>query len=247
MPISTRRLTEIRFMISDLLQRGAWDDLYNDCGTNDLELARSVANIFSMFDPAHVWKFVDHVAKLPADKRREKRDSTVVVCLTIGRIGENNTGKALSTLRLLLSDDHMLRQPVEASLSNMWVFDRRTTAKELFESWILKAQGNDDLQEMAVLSSAYLSSQDPKAAEPFLTRIMKLDSANYISAKNAAKSLVREYGIASESLRNQKNKKNKIRTKKSKHSLPRNKGRQLNKKRNNQKSRGRNRKRKSTR
>ena len=246
MPISTRRLTEIRFMISDLLQRGAWEDLYNDCGTNDLELARSVANIFSMFEPAHVWKFVDHVAKLPADKRREKRDSTVVVCLTIGRIGESNTRKALNTLRLLLSDDHMLRQPVEASLSNMWVFDRRTTAKELFESWILKGQGNDDLQEMAVLSSTYLCSQDPKAVEPFLTRIMRLNSSNNLSAKNAAKSLVTQYGIAGGILRSRNNKAKKIFAK-SRHSLLRNKGGQLIKRRNNQKSHGRKKNRKSTR
>ena len=245
MPISTRRLTEIRFMISDLLQRGAWEDLYNDCGTNDLDLARSVANIFSMFDPAHVWKFVDHVAKLPPDKRREKRDSTVVVCLTIGRIGENNTTKALNTLRLLLSDDHMLRQPVEASLSNMWVFDRRTTAKELFESWILEAQGNDDLQEMAVLSSTYLLSQDPKAVEPFLTKIMRLNSSNNISAKNAARSLLAQYHIAR--ISKSRKKKAKQNLTKSSRSLPRDRVRQSIKKRINKKSHGRKKNRKSTR
>ena len=211
MPISTRRLTEIRFMISDLLQRGTWQELYNDCGTNDLELARSVANIFSMFEPSHVWKFVDYVTKLPADKRREKRDSTLVVCLTIGRIGKSNTRKALHTLRLLLSDDHMLRQPVEASLSNLWIFDTRTTAKELFESWILKGLGNDDLQEIAVLSLAYLCSQEPKTVEPFLTKIMKLNNSNIIAAKDAAKNLASEYGIASEIRPQQSSIKKKIR------------------------------------
>jgi hypothetical protein len=211
MPISTRRLTEIRFMISDFLQRGAWQELYNDCGTNDLELARSEANIFSMFEPAHVWKFVDYVSKLPADKRREKRDSTLVVCLTIGRIGESNTRKGLRTLRLLLSDDHMLRQPVEASLSNLWVFDRRTTAKELFESWILKGQGNDDLQEIAVLSSAYLCSQDPRAVEPFLTKIVRLSNSDNSPAKEAAKNLAAKYGIARKFLDPQKSEKRNVR------------------------------------
>ncbi len=214
MPISTRRLTEIRFMISDFLQRGTWQELYNDCGTNDLELARSIANIFSMYEPAHVWKFTDYVTKLPADKRREKRDSTLVACLTLGRIGESDTRKALRALRLLLSDDHMLRQPVEASLSNLWVFDRRTTAKHLFESWILKAQGNNDLQEIAVLSSSYLCSQDPKSVEPFLKKIIRLNSADYDPAKNAAKGLAGKFGIARKIIGRGDTKKEKIRTRK---------------------------------
>jgi hypothetical protein len=195
MPISTKRLTEIRFMISDLLQRHAWEELYTDCGTNDLELARSIANIFAMFDPAHVWKLVDYVARLPADRRREKRDSTVVVCLTIGKIGDSNPSKALHSLRLFLSDDHMLRQPVEASLSNIWIFDRRTTEKVLFESWVLNSQGNDDLQEIAVLSSAYLLDKEPEAIQPFLIKVMKLKDSDCNAAKNAAKNLAEQYDV----------------------------------------------------
>jgi hypothetical protein len=197
MPISTRRLTEIRLLISDLLQRGDWEKLFVDCGTGDLELARSIANIFGMFDPAHVWKFIDYVGKLPREKRKERRDSTLVTCLTIGRVGQVNPSKALKYLRLFLSDDHMLRQPVEASLSNLWVFDQRETQREIFNSWILGRDTNDDLQEIGVLSSAYLLSKEPKAVEPFLIRVLMLKNSAYAAAKNAAKSLAEEYRMLS--------------------------------------------------
>jgi hypothetical protein len=195
MPISTRRLTEIRWMVSDLLQRGDWERLYNDCGTGDFELARSIANIFAMFDPAHVWKFVDYVVRQTAERRREKRESTTVVCLTLGRIGQSNPSRALRYLRQFLSDDHMLRQSVEASLSNLWIFDTAATRKTLYESWILARNSIDDLQEVAVFSSAYLLGQEPSAVQPFLAKVLRLKDSTHGAAKSAAKNLAKQYGL----------------------------------------------------
>lgn len=201
MTISTKRFTEIRFMISDLLQRKAWEELYDNCGTNDLDLAKSVANIFSMFDPKHVWQFVNYVLKLPADKRRERRDSTLTVSLSIGRIGQSNPRKALSSLRTLLSDDHMLRTPVEASLANIWVFDRRTTERELLRSWIQSSHENDDLQEIAVRSCDYVCSQDPKQVVPFLKKVLRLNDPKYRPAQVAAKELALKYEFGNKLLK----------------------------------------------
>lgn len=195
MPISSKRFTEVRFMISDLLQRSAWQQLYEDCGTNDLELAKSVANIFSMFDFRQVWKFADYVLKLEADTRREKRNSTLVVSLTLGRIGRGDPKKAINALKTLLVDDHMLRMPVEASLSNLWVYDRRTTEKELFNSWIMKEVDNEDLQRTAVSSSEYLLSKEPKLVEHFLSRIMRLRDPRNKPAKEEGKLLAEKYGL----------------------------------------------------
>jgi hypothetical protein len=181
-------------MISDLIQRASWPELYENCGTSDMELAKSAANIFSMFESAHVWKFVDYVASLPADKRRERRDSTLVVCLTIGRIGQSDPKKGIRALQILLADDHMLRQAVEASLANLWVYDHKTTERELFDKWIIDNRENDDLQEIAVLSSDYLLTQEPEYVTSFLRKVLRLDS-RYKSAYQAAKFLIMKHGF----------------------------------------------------
>jgi hypothetical protein len=226
MPISNKRFTEIRFMISDLIQRKAWEELYANCGTNDLELAKSVANIFSMFDPNHVWQFVDYVLGLPADIRREKRDSTLTVSLAVGRIGQDDPKKALKSLRMLLSDDHMMRLPVEASLSNMWVYDRKMTEREILDSWIKSNHENDDLKEIGVRSCDYLYGHDPKQVEPFLEKVLNLDDPRYRPAQNAAKELAMKYDFgkrllkdsvkSEEPKRNNKGKSHKQKKKKSK-------------------------------
>jgi len=202
MPISNKRFTEIRFMISDMIQRKAWEELYENCGTNDLDLAKSVANIFSMFDPKHIWQFVDHVLRIPADTRRERRDSTLTVSLAIGRIGQDDPEKALRSLRTLLSDDHMLRTPVEASLANLWIYDRRTTEDQVLTSWIQSNHENDDLQEIGVRSCDYLYSQDPKQVEPFLQKVLRLDDTKYRAAKNAAKEIALKYEFGKKLLKN---------------------------------------------
>lgn len=201
MPISNKRFTEIRFMISDMIQRKAWDELYENCGTNDLDLAKSVANIFSLFDPKHVWQFVDHVLKIPADTRRERRDSTLTVALAIGRIGQDDPEKALRSLRTLLSDDHMLRTPVEASLANLWIYDRKAAEDQVLGSWIQSNHENDDLQEIGVRSSDYLYSQDPEQVEPFLKKVLRLDDTKYRAARNAAREIALKYEFGKKLLR----------------------------------------------
>lgn len=193
MPISTKRFTEIRFMISDLLQRGSWHELFENCGTNDLDLAKSIANIFSMFEPTRIWRFVDYVTNLPQNARKQKRDSTLVAALVIGRVGKSDIKKSIRALRVLLSDDHMLRTPVEASLSNIWVFDPRTARKELFESWIINGEDNDDLQEIAVSSSEYLYQNDPQPVEEFLEKVLRTKESKQKPAVNAAKTLAAKY------------------------------------------------------
>jgi hypothetical protein len=217
MPISNKRFTEIRFMISDLIQRKAWDELYENCGTNDLDLAKSVANIFSMFDPKHVWQFVDHVLKIPPDTRRERRDSTLTVALAIGRIGRDDPEKALRSLRTLLSDDHMLRTPVEASLANLWVYDRKTTENHVLNSWIQSNHENDDLQEIGVRSCDYLYSQDPKHIEPFLEKVLRLNDAKYRAAQNAAKEIALKYEFGKKLLKDSRRRVASQRVKKKKH------------------------------
>jgi hypothetical protein len=191
MPVSTKRFSEIRLLVSDLLQTGDWAKLFENCGTNDPELAKSVSAVFSMYAPEHVWKFIEYVLKLPPEIRRERRDSSAVVCYILGRIGQYNTRRSISALRTLLMDDHMLRIPVGASLSNLWILDTRNTERALFDSWVLKGAENDDLQEIAVRSSEYLASQDPERISPFYKRIGRLDDKRYRAARLAASELAK--------------------------------------------------------
>lgn len=193
MPVSTKRFSEVRLMVSDLLQKGEWARLFENCGTSDQELAKAVSGIFSMYDPAHISRFIDYVLKLPREIRREHRDSTSVVCYILGRMGQHNITRSLSALRIFLVDDHMLRAPVSASLGNLWIFDRRSTEKALLSNWILKGADNDDLQEVSVRSSEYLLSQDQTQVAPFLGRVQKLDGPRFQAARAVASELASRY------------------------------------------------------
>jgi hypothetical protein len=195
MPVSTRRFTEIRFKVSEELQRHAWQELYDSIGTNDLELARATANIFSMFDPREVWQFLNFVLKLPPEKKREKRNSTLVACFTLGRVGESDPEKAIKALRSLLIDDHMLRSAVEASLSNLWVYDLRITQRELYSAWIVKSGDNEDLQRTAVLSTRFILGQEPQLVVPFLTKVAQIKDPKNAAAIEETRKLVDEFGI----------------------------------------------------
>lgn len=195
MPISNKRFTEIRFMISDLLQRGAWQELYENCGTSDYELAKSVANIFSMFQDPPIWKYANYVSKLEPEKRREHRDSTLVVCLTLGKIGKSDVTRAIKLLRIFLSDDHMLRAATQDALANLWIYDKRASAGELYDSYILKGEDNDDLQHVAVGSSDLLLSHDPKSVAPFMNRVLAITNPKLRTAVSVARELHAKYKI----------------------------------------------------
>lgn len=192
MPLSAKRFSELRLLVSDLLQRGDWPRLFDSIGTNDPELAKAISGIFSMYDVEHVWRFVSYVKKLPAEIRRERRDSVAVVCYTLGRIGASKVEKSITTLRNLLVDDHMLRSAVAASLSNLWVLDTKKTEKTLFKFWILKASDNDDLQEISVRSSEYLLTKDKAFAKDFMKKLSALDERRFRAAKTAAREIFGE-------------------------------------------------------
>ncbi len=195
MPISGKRFTEYRFEISNLLQRGDWNELLHLCNTSDSEQQKTIASVFSMFDPRTVWKFVSFVYGLSAAKRRQNRAAVATVCYVLGKMGQTNTSKALSCIRLFLSDDHMLRVGTAASLSNLWVLDTKTAQKTLFNFWILKSPDNDDLQEIAVQSAEHLASQLPDLVKGFLLRASRLQSKNprYGPATRAASNLISQY------------------------------------------------------
>ncbi|MHB1909091.1 MAG: hypothetical protein ACYCQJ_09525 [Nitrososphaerales archaeon] len=195
MPISNKRFTEIRFMISDFLQRGAWQELYENCGTSDYELAKSVANIFSMFQDPPIWKYANYVSKLEPEKRREHRDSTLVVCLALGKIGKSDVKQAIKLLRIFLSDDHMLRGATQDALANLWIYNRKTSERALYDSYILKGEDNDDLQAVAVGSSELLLSHDPKSVAPFVNRVLAITNPKLKTAVSVARELHAKYGI----------------------------------------------------
>ena len=191
MPLSTRRYTELRFTISDLVQRDNWHDLFEICGTADDEQSKAISMIFSMYEPKRSWKLLDYVMKLPASERRSKRYSMRTVCYILGRMGQSDTKRAIKTLRILLSDDHMLREPVRAALSNLWVLDTKATSNLLL-NWVTHSEDNDDLPEIAVRSSEYAAMQEPGKVEKFLRKVSKLDSYSKIASKDAA-SLIEAY------------------------------------------------------
>jgi hypothetical protein len=113
------------------------------------------------------------------------RDSVATCCYIIGKMGQADTKKALSILRVFLSEDHMLRLPVQSALSNLWVLDFRTTAANVLQSWIMRNEDSDDLEEIGVKSLEYLSSQNAKIASPFLTKVMNLSEVHRIAGRTA--------------------------------------------------------------
>ncbi len=197
MPISAKRYTEYRLEISDHIQRANWEGLFNPCNTSDKEEQKTIAAIFSIYDPRNVWKFVDYASKLPIEKRRLNRDAVSTTCFILGKIGQTDTKRALSILRLFLLHDRMLRGPVEESLSNLWVLDTRITRNLLFRTWILRNQDSDDLQEIAVRSSEFLTSRDPNQTTSFLFRVSEMgeNNRNLRPASRAALEIIQRYHL----------------------------------------------------
>jgi len=192
LPLSTRRYTELRLVISDCLQRRDWKQLFEFCGTSDDETSKTIAAIFTLYEPVNVWRFLDYVFRLSSGDRRQRRDSVATACYILGRMGQTNTKKAISHLRLFLSDDHMLRIPVMSALSNLWVLDARTTSSIVIKSWVLKDDDNDDLQEIGVKSTEYLASKQPKMVVAFLLKVAALSSQRKIAARTASE-LIENY------------------------------------------------------
>ncbi len=185
MPVSARRYAELRFAISDLIQREDWRSLFELCGTSDDEQSKMIATIFSNYDPRRIWKFVEHISRISSEERKTRRDSLRTVCYILGKMGHCNTRKTLGVLRAFLSDDHMLRSPVSASLSNLWVLDTNTTSKTLLDSWVLRNDENDDLQQVSVRSCEYLASMDLARVSRFLLQVSKLQNRAKLAAKIA--------------------------------------------------------------
>ena len=173
MPVSTRRYTELRYTIADLLQRENWASLFEICGTADDEQSKIISVIFSMYDPRRAWKLIDKTMDIPASERRSKRYSMRTICYILGKVGQSKTSRAIKALKIFLSDDHMLREPVNAALSNLWVLDTKITSTSLLE-WVSNSGDNDDIQEIAVRSCAYLASQDPSKVEKFLRKVSSM-------------------------------------------------------------------------
>jgi len=190
-PVSTRRYTELKLAISDYIQRRNWVRLLELCGTSDDETAKTIAVIFTLYEPRNVWRFLDYVHTLTSDERREKRDSVATSCYTIGKFGQSNVEKSLNYLRLFLADDHMLRAPVTLALSNLWVLDTRKTSRIIMRSWVLRGEDNDDLQEVGIKSSEFLASKAPEMVSRFLLKVASFKDRK--AAAKAAEELISNY------------------------------------------------------
>ena len=197
MPVSTRRYTELKLATSDYIQRRNWVRLFELCGTRDDEAAKTIAVILTLYDPRNVWRFLDYIHALTAGERREKRDSVATACYIIGKMGQSNTEKSLSYLKLFLSDDHMLRAPVTQALSNLWVLDSRKTLRIVLRSWVLNDEDNDDLREVGVRSSEFLASKAPQMVASFLVRVAAMKDQK-IAAKAAEELLSNYPGVTRE-------------------------------------------------
>ncbi|MHB2037487.1 MAG: hypothetical protein ACYCPW_12215 [Nitrososphaerales archaeon] len=198
MPISTSLYTELRFAISDYMQRGEWSRLFDVCGTSDDEASRTIAVIMAGYEPRSVWRFLDYVANLKPETRQQKRESVATCCYTIAKIGQTNVRKSLSYLRQFLVENSALHDPVSTALSNLWVLNPRTTSSILLNSWILKNDKNDMLQQVSVYSCAYLATKSPNSVANFLLKISALDQS--IAAKTA-KQMLRKYSLPSRAKR----------------------------------------------
>jgi hypothetical protein len=174
MPISTARYTEVRFAIDDLVQRENWKSLFELFGTSDDEQSRMMATIASNYDPKKIWRFVDYVTQMPLNERTSRPDSVTTVCYVLGKMGQSNTKRTLNCLRKFLSEDHVIRASVMASLSNLWVLDTSVTSNVLLKSWILGNKEDDELQEAAIRSCEFIAKKDPARVVKFLLPIVKM-------------------------------------------------------------------------
>jgi len=191
MPVSIRRYTELKLAISDYLQSGNWTRLYELCGTADEETAKTIAVIFTFYDPKRIWKFLTFVRNQEIEARRERRDSVATACYVIGKMGQSDTAKSLDYLKHFLSDDHMLRNPVLQAVSNLWVLDPKKTERIIMKSWILSAADEDDLQEIGVRSATFLAEQSPASIAFFLRKVSALKNRKV--ASKAAEELLETY------------------------------------------------------
>jgi hypothetical protein len=192
-PVSTRRYTELKLAISDYVQRRNWTRLLELCGTSDDETAKTIAVIFTLYDPRNIWRFLDYVHTLSAEERREKRDSVATSCYIIGKMGQSDTEKSLNYLRSFLADDHMLRGPVTLALSNLWVLETKKTSSVILKSWVLRGEDNDDLQEVGIKSSEFLAIKAPEMVASFLLKVASI--ADRKAAAKAAEELISNYPL----------------------------------------------------
>jgi len=196
-PVSTRRYTELKLAISDYVQRRNWVRLFELCGTSDDEAAKTIAVIFTLYDPKNVWRFLDYIHTRTEGDRREKRDSVATACYIIGKMGQSNTEKSLNYLRSFLSDDHMLRAQIIQALSNLWVLDTRKTQRILLRSWVLNGEDNDDLQEVAIRSAEFLASKAPQMVSSYLVNVSAMKDRK-VAAKVAEELLSNYPGLTKE-------------------------------------------------
>ncbi len=194
MPISTTLYTELRFTLSDYVQRADWARLFEACRTGDDETSRTIAVIMSGYDQQSVWKFLEYVANLPSEARQERKESVATSCYIIARMGQTNVNESLSVLRKFLLEGSVTPDPVIVALSNLWVLNPATTASTLFQKWILNSEHSQILQEVAVSSCEYLAKNDPKSVAKFLQNVSMLEDQKI--AKTAAE-LIRKYPHAS--------------------------------------------------
>ncbi|MGH2639204.1 MAG: hypothetical protein ACRDF4_08010 [Rhabdochlamydiaceae bacterium] len=197
MPISTRLYTELRFTISDYVQREDWARLFEVCGTDDPEVSRAIAVICTVYDPTTIWKFTDYVAELSQEERALHENSIATASYILGKMGQDNVKKTLALLRLFLTENHSMRLPVAAALSNLWVLNPKATAKVILDSWVLTNDGNKDLQELGVRSSEFLAAKDPKSVAKFLHKVSKVEEQKICA--RVARELIAKY-VARESL-----------------------------------------------
>lgn len=183
MPVSTSVYTELRFTISDYVQRREWKRLFEVCGTEDDEVARTIGVIMSGYDPRHIWAFLDYVMKLSKTERLEREHSVATVCYVIAKMGQTNVRKSLSFLKELLLENQNLRDAILLALSNLWVLDPRTTTETLYNTWIKKSDSSV-LQQVAVSSCEYLAKNDPAKTRRFLQKVSSLEGKKVASKES---------------------------------------------------------------
>lgn len=171
--ISTKHYIDLKYAISDSLQRNNWATLFELCRTEDSEISKTIAAIFSLYEPENTWRFIDYVLRLDPEMRLHKWESVSTVCYILGKIAKKNTRKAVESLKIFLAENHMLRPAAIAALSNMWVMNNRVTSDSVYKTWIMKSHGNEDLQEVAVKSCEYLAINEPGMVAGFLKKVSR--------------------------------------------------------------------------
>lgn len=190
MPISTSVYSELRFTISEYIQRREWKRLFEVCGTEDDEVARTIGVIMAGYDSPHIWRFIDYVLSRAKSERLDREHSVVTICYVIARMGQSNVRKSLSCLKELLIENQNLRDATLLALSNLWVLKTRATSEILYNSWI-KRTDSDVLQEVAVNSCEYLAKNEHAKANNFLLKINSLESKK--TAVREARKLLSKY------------------------------------------------------